>query len=253
MWSPEAMQASNFLWRQTGDEMLSRLACFTVKPKVILDVGCGLGDMSAALAKLYPEASIISLDLELALLQAGDAASPVQANAAALPLKTGSVDLVVAHGLLPWVETWTPVIEEWRRVLAPAGVLMLSALGPDTLRECEAVNAIYPVRVDMHDLGDILIKAGFLEPVLDAAHFTIRYQALSRLEADLSGMGLPQFTCKPSDTGLQVTFEVIWAHTFAPALSNTVSVSDDGLARFPLRLLRRSERDAEYPKVTAGE
>ena len=235
------MQASDFLWRQTGDDMLSRLACFTLKPKVILDVGCGLGEMSAALTKLYPEACVISLDLEHALLQAAELSAPVQANAAALPLKTGSVDLVVAHGLLPWVGTWTPVIEEWRRVLVPEGVLMLTALGPDTLRECEAVNATYPVRVDMHDLGDILVKAGFLEPVLDAAHFTIRYQTLSRLESDLTGMGLPQFTCKPNHDGLQVTFEVIWAHTFAPALSRTVSVQD-GLARFPLHWLRGERR-----------
>lgn len=233
------MQASNFLWRQTGEDMLSRLACFTLKPKVILDVGCGLGEMSVALATLYPEAQVLSLDLEHALLQASHAALPVQADAAALPFKTGSVDLVVAHGLLPWVSTWTPVIEEWRRVLVPEGVLMLSALGPDSLRECvTSGDSPYPVRVDMHDLGDILVKAGFLEPVLDAAHFTIRYQALSRLESDLTGMGLPQFTCKPSSEGLQVTFECIWAHTFAPALARTVGVAEDGLARFPLHLLR---------------
>lgn len=218
--------------------MLQRLACFSQKPKVILDVGCGLGEMSEALAKLFPEAKVISLDLEFALLQANGYS--VQASAAALPIKTGSVDWVVAHGLLPFVETWTPVIEEWRRVLAPEGVLMLTALGPDTLHECEAkVNTVYPVRVDMHDLGDILVKAGFLEPVLDSAHFTIRYQALSRLEADLSGMGLPQFTSKPTEAGLQVTFEFIWAHAFAPALTGTVGVDNDGLARFPLHLLRR--------------
>lgn len=220
--------------------MLSRLACFSRSPKVILDVGCGLGEMSEALAKHYPEATIISLDLDHALLQAIGVGHLVQADAAALPLKSGSVDWVVAHGLLPWVETWTPVIEEWRRVLVPEGVLILSALGPDTLRECEPkVNTVYPVRVDMHDLGDILVKAGLLEPVLDSAHFTIRYQALSRLEADLSGMGLPQFTCKPSSDGLQVTFEFIWAHAFAPSLTGTVGLDNDGLARFPLHLLRR--------------
>lgn len=227
--------------RQTGDEMLARLSCFTLQPKLILDIGCGLGEMSAALAKLYPGARVISMDADQAMLEAGLAPHRVQAGAGALPLRSGSVDLIIAHGLLPWVETWTPVMEEWRRVLRPAGVLMLSALGPDTLRECQPKTStppLWPVRVDMHDLGDILIKAGFLEPVLDVANFTIRYSELSRLEQELSAMGLPGLTHHPSTEGLSVTFELIQAHTFSPSLPFVVSAFD-GVARFPARLLRR--------------
>ncbi len=177
--------------RTIGDELLSRLGLLAKAPKVIVDVGCALGEMSTALEARYPEATVLALDCDAGLLEASSATHRLQADAAALPLASGSVDWVIAHGLLPWVETWAPVIEEWRRVLRPGGVLMLTTFGPDTLRECTPrVNTPWPVRIDMHDLGDSLIQAGFEEPVLDVRHFTVRYQSLEKLETDLAGMGL---------------------------------------------------------------
>jgi malonyl-CoA O-methyltransferase len=241
IFSPETYQTSDFLFRQTGDELLSRLDCFALKPQRVLVIGAGLGAMSAALCERYPASQVYSVDLSLTMLAASTVSNRIQADAAALPLQTASVDMIVAHALLPWVKTWAPVIDECRRVLRPGGLLMLSAFGPDTLKNCAVkTEVIYPVRIDMHDLGDMLIKAGFLEPVVDADHFTIRYQALSRLETELSGMGLPHFTLTSDAPPYAVNFECIWAHTFAPALDAGVSCGSDGVARFPLHFLRRS-------------
>lgn len=204
----------------------------------MLVVGSGLGELSAALSVQYKEAQVLSLDLSHEMLGAGEAGHRVQADAASLPYKTASMDMIIAHALLPWVETWGPVVSEWRRVLRPEGVLMLSAFGPDTLKECiSTVRTPYPVRIDMHDLGDMLIQAGFLEPVIDVANFNIRYQVLSRLQEDLNGMGLPHFTVIDNTSELNAHFEFIFAHTFAPSPTATVGLTDKGEARFPLSLL----------------
>lgn len=254
MWSPTAYQASDFLMRQTGDELVSRLSLLTLQPKVILDVGCATGELSLALKERYPEAVIISLDLDHGMLAHGRPACPVQADTQALPLRAESVDLVVAHGVLPWVGEWAPVLKEWRRVLRPEGVLMVTALGPDTLKSCYAKDPTpWPVRIDMHDLGDALIQAGFHEPVLDVRDFNIRYTDLSRCETDLAGMGLVglsldlnAFTVTargvtPPSGRHNLEFEFIFALTFAPHLRDGFS-DDDGVTRVPLDALRAALR-----------
>lgn len=209
--------------REIGDELLSRLSLLAQPPKVILDVGCALGEMSTQLEALYPDATVVALDQAAELLQASPAKHRLQADAAALPLASGSVDWVIAHGLLPWVETWAPVIEEWRRVLRPGGVLLLTAFGPDTVRECvPRVDTPWPVRIDMHDLGDSLIQAGFEEPVLDVRDFTVRYSSLAKCEADLAGMGLVGLTVLAPGAGeaegraasIEVSFEIIFGVSF---------------------------------------
>lgn len=228
--------------RSIGDELLSRLSLLAASPKIILDVGCALGEMSTDLAARYPAATVLALDADAGLLQASNAVNRVQADAAALPLADGSVDWVIAHGLLPWVETWAPVIEEWRRVLRPGGVLMLTTFGPDTLRECTpCVNTPWPVRIDMHDLGDSLIQAGFEEPVLDVRHFTVRYQSREKLETDLAGMGLAGLTVLPRSTesgAFGITFECIFGLSFVGERSRGRA----GEAIVPLDSLRASLR-----------
>jgi SAM-dependent methyltransferase len=51
----------------------------------------------------------------------------VQADAVQLPLAAGSVDVVVALGLLPWVNDPAAVLAECSRVLVPGGSLIVSA------------------------------------------------------------------------------------------------------------------------------
>ena len=37
--------------------------------------------------------------------------------------------------------------------------------------------------IDMHDLGDALVRAGFIEPVLDVERYTLRYSDVQRARA----------------------------------------------------------------------
>ena len=65
------------------------------------------------------------------------------------------------------------LFERWQRALAVDGFVMFSCLGPGTLRELRALYARLGWRapaqdfIDMHDLGDMLVHAGFADPVMD--------------------------------------------------------------------------------------
>lgn len=80
-----------------------------------------------------------------------------------------------AHADLP------ALMAQWHRQLAVDGFLMCSGLGPDTARELRAVYQAlgWPLPtidfVDMHDLGDELVKAGFADPVMDMERLTLTW------------------------------------------------------------------------------
>ncbi len=212
--------------------MLARLDWMTIKPAVILDAGCGTGEMSAELQVRYPDALILSLDSDHAMTDYVKAAYPnahsLCADAIALPLKDNSVDLVFANLLLPWCHNAQALLREWRRVLRSDGVLMLSALGPDSLQEyLGLLHPAIPLRVDMHDIGDLLLAEGFTDPVLDVDYYTITYRDLSQClnELKASGMWFPASSGSlpdpkaflPTENGLwPITYEAIFAHAFVP-------------------------------------
>jgi len=199
------------LQRQTGDELLDRLSLVTLQPKRVLDLGVGTGRNLSLLAKHYPEAQLLALDIAPAMLQQArqryQKASGLKrwlpytkvphylaGDAEHLPLADNSVDLVFANLALQWCD---PRISfaEIQRVLRPDGLLMFTTLGPDTLRELRQawaevddyphVNMFY----DMHDVGEAMMAAGLAEPVLDTDRYTLTYDSAMALMKDLKVLG----------------------------------------------------------------
>jgi len=87
------------------------------------------------------------------------------------------------------------VFAEVARVLDTGGVFFFTSAGPDTLVEYRAVWATVDAYahhyglIDMHDLGDTLLAAGFAAPVLDRDDVNVDYASLQALEAELRGVG----------------------------------------------------------------
>ena len=87
------------------------------------------------------------------------------------------------------------LLKAWHRALAVNGFLMFSCFGPDTLRELRQVyaDAGWPAPAheftDMHDWGDMLVQAGFAEPVMDMERITLTYTSAESLLADLRALG----------------------------------------------------------------
>ena len=256
IWSPSCYAEAAVLARAAGQELLTRLDWMTLKPQLILDVGCGTGEMSQYLQTRYPDAQVLGLDLSDAmLLHAKSHVEPlafVCADAARLPFGDQTVDLIFANFLLPWHADVTALFTEWRRVLRPEGLLVFTLLGPDTLREWQdKFNPEHmPQRADMHDIGDLLLRTGFADPVLDVDYTTITYRKKERFVAELhaTGMWVPdantlaQTALSPSPEGTwDLTFEVVYAHAFV-GHANLGVAAVDGVAHVPLAHLRRQLR-----------
>ena len=184
--------------------LLERLDWTRLEPRVVLDVGAATGQAARALKRRYPRARVIAVDSSPKMLRIAARRRSwfrpfalVGADAVQLPLPDASADLAFSNLTLPCCDP-DALFAELRRVLAPRGLLTLTGLGPDTLKELRAAWAQVDghIRVgefiDMHDLGDALVRAGFAAPVLDVERYTLTYTDVRRLAADLEGNGHAQ-------------------------------------------------------------
>jgi malonyl-CoA O-methyltransferase len=244
--------ANAVLHTEVRENLLERLQLTALNPGVVLDAGAGTGHASRALKRRYPKAQVIALDFSHnMLLEAARQQSWLRpfarlcADAELLPLPDGSVDLIVSNLLLQWCRP-DAVFAEFRRVLKPGGLLSFSSFGPDTLRELRTawgqVDSHSHVHqfIDMHDLGDALVRSGFAGPVLDVERFTLRYLDVRKVAADLKALGAHNATAGRAkglttarkfaamqaayegfrrDGRLPATYEVVFAHAWAPAVA----------------------------------
>ena len=200
-------EAAAILQAKVGEELLERLAPFDFKPAVILDLGAGTGRLAGELKRRYRRSRVIATDLALGMLRQASRHQGwwrrferVCADAARLPLTSASVDVVFSNLMLQWCDPPDIALAEVRRVLKPHGFLAFSTFGPDTLKELrgawsQADQHTHVNRfLDMHDVGDALVRAGFTEPVLDVERLTVTYADVMSLMRDLKSIGARNVT-----------------------------------------------------------
>jgi len=217
--------------------MLERLDYVKLEPRRVLDAGSG--PPQRVLAKRYRSSQVVALDFSLGMLRSARSWRSflsrdllVCGDMERLPVATGAVDLVWSNMALHWVADPAAALREFERVLAPQGLLMFSTLGPDTLRE---LRRTAPGRVheflDMHDLGDLLVSAGFSAPVMDMEMLTLAYPSGDGLLKDLresgqtnarrdrrrglSGKGLA--AALRGAVAASATFEIVYGHAWKRA------------------------------------
>lgn len=263
--SAAGFDTTDFLCAETRARLLERLGLVTLEPTAILDLGGGTGAGVRELQKRYPEATVVNLDWAPAMLRLAPGQNRVCANAQQLPFADASFDLVTANLSLPGCDLPENVFAEAQRVLRSPGLLLFNTLGPDTLKEVRKAWAGVDPRprvhdfVDMHNVGDALVQAGFREPVMDVDKLTITYQAIDRLLADLRHLAAtnrhperPRGLTPPSlwarflaaaDSrrnaagALPVTVELITGQAWTGPAARGVQMAD-GIAAFPVERLR---------------
>jgi len=261
------------LQREVAERVLERLELIKLEPQRILDLGCGTGLNSKALDKRYKKAQLISLDLAPGMLKEARKHKAwlskqrfICGDAEALPLADNSVDLIFSSLTIQWCHDLDSLFKECLRVLKPGGLLMFATLGPDTLHELrnswKSVDGYNHVNafIDMHDIGDALIRNRFADPVMDVENITMTYNEVIQLMRDLKILGAHNLTGgRPrSLTGkekllamseayesyrsngvLPATYEVVYGHAWAPEQKEALPNGADGVFHFPVDQLRR--------------
>jgi len=195
------------LQARVAAELLERLAVFAFEPRVVLDLGAGTGRVTCELKRRYRRALVIALDLAPGMLREARRHQQwwrrferVCGDALRLPLADASVDVVFSSLMLQWCEPLDTALAECRRVLKPDGFFAFSTFGPDTLHElrgawasADGYNHVNHF-VDVHEVGDALVRAGLMEPVLDVDRVEVGYPDALSLMRDLKAIGAHNVT-----------------------------------------------------------
>ena len=251
------------LQQEVERRLLERLDLVRLQPLQVLDLGCGTGRGTQALMSRYPKARLVALDIATSMLghtrKRGRwlrRPACVCADAERMALADQQFDLVFSSLMLQWCPDIEAAFREIRRVLRPGGLLLFTSFGPDTLVELRnswaSVDAYTHVNafMDMHDVGDALLRSGFAEPVMDVERMTVTYQDVRGLMRDLKQIGAHNVTRgRPRgltgkrhmqafidayeqyrrDGVLPASYEVVHGHAWAPDSAQSV----------PLESLRR--------------
>jgi malonyl-CoA O-methyltransferase len=268
------------LQQRVRGELLERLDLVRIEPAAVLDLGTGTGHAALGLKRRYPKAQVVALDLAESMLhEAGRRQTLLRrfrrvcADAACLPFRSGSFDIVFSNLMLQWCNEPDRVFAECRRVLRPGGLLSFATFGPDTLIELRRAWAAVDDHVhvsrfiDMHDLGDALVRAGLAEPVMDVERHVLEYVEVRELMRELKAIGAHNASVGRSrgltgkgalarmiaayetfrrDGRLPATYEVVFGHAWAPVTEPRSRRAPTGETRVPISQLGgRRERGQE--------
>jgi ubiquinone/menaquinone biosynthesis C-methylase UbiE len=98
--------------------------------ELVLDAGCGTGWLAAGLRRAAPSVTVFGLDLSTGMLDRARVAGAwplLQGDAQRLPFGDASLDLVVSRGVLHHLPDVPAALAEWRRVLRPAGAVVVTS------------------------------------------------------------------------------------------------------------------------------
>ncbi len=237
--------APDFLIARAAEDLEDRLSTIKREFPRALDLGTPSAHFARALTTPKRPAP-----LRAALaLRPEEQGLRLVADEEALPFAPASLDLVVSGLALQWVDDLPGVFAQVRRALAPDGLFLACMVGGVSL--CELRQALIEAEsemsggaslqiapfVDMRDLGGLLQRAGFALPVTDVDSFTLRYDSMLALCAELHKMGAGNAlrTRRPlsrrtllraaeiyaqkfsdPDGRVRATIEIIWLSGWAP-------------------------------------
>ena len=208
-----ARPAPPWLHAEIARRMGERLSIVKQVPVHVFDWWSELGGGAALLAQAYPKATVTGVLRPESAALAVPADTPALAATPAwrrwLGLGAGGsraiaqsavppaqAQLVWSNMSLHWAQDAPTLMREWQRALVVEGFLMFTTLGPGTLVTLRDLyrkhqwGAAYAPWTDMHDLGDMLVEAGFADPVMDQETLRLTWSSPQAALDELRTLGM---------------------------------------------------------------
>ncbi len=249
-WARRLAGTEPWLHGEVGRRLADKLAVIRREPAAVLDWGWGAEADLARLHEAYPRATLCAVTPQPVDRPAAPWWRPSRWRAR--PARIAPAEVTPGGAQLLWSNMWLhtradprQALRAWHAALAVDGILMFSTLGPGTL---DGLRALYDAQgwppphapfVDMHDLGDMLVEAGFADPVMDQETLTLTWPdgaaALTELHglggnadpARFAGLRTPRWLDRLRDRLAQdpgtydgrrvaLRFEIVYGHAFRP-------------------------------------
>ncbi len=273
---------SPWLHGEVARRMVERLPIVKLQPTSVIDWGSFVGGSSTLLRAAYPQARLIAVEPDGARRDATAAAlarpwwSPARwsgkSSLAVIPegVGVGQGQLLWANMVLHGVADPQAEMQRWQRALAVDGFLMFATLGPGTLGGLRTLYAQqgwalpFAPFVDMHDLGDMLLQAGFADPVMDQEQITLTWPTAEAALLELRALGGNAAQGRPAglrtprwrhrllqqlqagcsrDGRIALDFEIVYGHAFRPAPRPRLA-AETAVPLADLRAMVRARRPA---------
>ncbi len=274
-----------FVWLEVQRRLHERLEVLNIAPMQILDAAPRAGSGTLALAARYPKSLLVAHAASqfatmmlkgkytgnvFQRLWRGYRGNPA-ARIAWLPVvPAAQYDLIVCNLALTWAKDPAEQLRFWSQQLAPGGVLLFSALGPDTARTIRSAatqagwtSPIAPDFVDMHDYGDMMVHAGLTTPVMDVERMQLTYSSADTLRLDTAGLmanlhparlaglaGKARFkqleTTLNAMSPIPLELELVFGHAWKPLQKKTVKRESHTVSLDSLKASLPSHQQANY-------
>jgi malonyl-CoA O-methyltransferase len=242
-----------WLHAEVARRMAERLQIMKRVPTVVIDWWSHSGASRELLRAAYPKAQQLRVEPAAVMQRPKVAAHWWSAQrwraddvVAEASVPDAQAQLLWANMMLHAVADPAALFSKWRRALSTEGFVMFSTLGPDTLRTLRQTyrdagwGVAHAPFVDMHDLGDMLVRAGFADPVMDQELLRLTWSTPAALRAELRGLGanadparfaglrtprwrarldaaLAALATRPDADGrIALEFEIVYGHAFNP-------------------------------------
>ena len=255
-----ARPAPPWLHAEIARRMSERLSIVKQVPLHVFDWWSELGGGAPLLAQAYPKATVTGV------LRPESVTPPARPEAAAIAatpawrrwlglgatgpravaqsaVPPAQAQLVWSNMSLHWAQDAPTLMREWQRALVVDGFLMFTTLGPGTLvalrdlYRAHGWGTPYAPWTDMHDLGDMLVEAGFADPVMDQETLRLTWSSPQAALAELRTLGMNSDTARfaglrtprwrdrllaalaaqvDPQGRVMLEFEIVYGHAFKP-------------------------------------
>ena len=208
-----------FLQTEVSDRLKQRLEFLKLEPTQVLDF---TGHDQQMLEQRFPTATIAS---DVGRLTADE------------------IGLIFSNLYIWPQEDLLPTCKAWQHLLAKTGAVQFCTIGQLVIDAPAFRPSDLPTFLDMHHIGDALLEAGFIDPVMDSEVLTIKYKTLDKLTEDFSAFDVSTF--RPSDVltdQISLQVELVYGLAWNQPVKPTASLNEQGEAVIPVEAIKKSNK-----------